>query len=84
MELEVPNQNVRTPSLISNVKEQNEAEKPKEEKQPEVFHYLFRKNKSKPVAISSITLQESQKSKKHISHSLKEDILQYYQIEKSE
>ena len=42
MELEVPNQNVRTPSLISNVKEQNEAEKPKEEKQPEVFHYLFR------------------------------------------
>ncbi len=36
MELEVPNQNVRTPSLISNVKEQNEAEKPKEEKLPQV------------------------------------------------
>ena len=84
MELEVPNQNVRTPSLISNVKEQNEAEKPKEEKIPEVYIYLFRKNKNKPVPASSITLRELQKSKRHISHSLKEDILQYSQIGKSE
>lgn len=84
MELEVPAQNVRTPSLISNVKEQNEAEKPKEEKQPEVHNYLFRKNKNKPAATSSTTLQESQKSKKHILHSLKEDIPQFFQIEKSE
>jgi hypothetical protein len=41
---------VRTPSLISNVKEQMEAEKPKEEKQPEVYYYLFRKNKNKQIA----------------------------------
>jgi hypothetical protein len=47
----VPNQPVRTPSLISTVKEPTgEPEKaPKEEKPAEVYSVLFRKKKKNPL-----------------------------------
>lgn len=78
MDIEVPNQAVRTPSLISTVKEPVEADKaPKEEKPVEVTIILFRKKKKSPPLPLSTTQSVSPKNRNNTSASSKEDTHPY-------